>query len=251
MATTVRQKLPAWAAATIVLTVSILVMLGFVSLVTWLVTQQKGTFHLPMLVVAGVIALLGAIGFLVVVFAFFHLQNSTQALGLPDGSVRAIVALMLLIIFSILAVYYFEELANGVATQRADFAKQVVALMGTLLTAVTTFYFSAKSSSDALAAPGVGGAAITPELHAIEPSYGAPDGTYRVTIFGTNLLTATVVKLVRPNDEVRGTWVLSGPSVIRVDFNIPPATADGTWDVVVETAAKQKAVLKDGFRTAT
>lgn len=250
MATTVRQKLPAWAAATIVLTVSILVMLGFISLVTWLVTQYKGTFHLPMLVVAGVIALLGAIGFLVVVFAFFNLQNSNQALGLPDGSVRAVVALMLLIIFSILAVYYFEELAKGVATQRADFAKQVVALMGTLLTAVTTFYFGAKSSSDALGATGTAGATVTPELHGIEPSHGAPGGTYRVTIFGTNLLTANVAKLVRPDDEVRGTWVLSGPSVVRVDFNIPPATADGTWDVVVETAAKQQAVLKEGFKTA-
>lgn len=247
MAITVRQKLPTWAAATIVLAVSILVMLGFVSLVTWLVTQYKGTFHLPMLVVAGVIALLGAIGFLVVVFAFFNLQNATQALGLPDGSVRAIVALMLLIIFSILAVYYFEELANGVAAQRADFAKQVVALMGTLLTAVTTFYFSAKSSSDALATTG---AAVTPELHGIEPAHVAPGGTYRVTIFGANLLTAHVAKLVRPNDEVRGTWVLSGPSVVRVDFNIPAATADGTWDVVVETAARQQAVLKDGFTTA-
>src|SRR5712675_1332042 len=78
---------------------------------------------LPLLVVLGVVFLLIAIGLLVFSFSHLKLASREQALALPDGSVRAIIALMLLVLFTIVGIFLY----NSVATRALQSAENVTA----------------------------------------------------------------------------------------------------------------------------
>lgn len=118
-----------------------------------------------------------------VIFQQLGLSNAKQALGLPEGSVRALIALFLLTMFVIVTVHLFEHIAQvGVVklvglsaadkdkltnvllvTQGADgkfdvwiraqndaadrFIQQVFTAILTLVTAVSSFYFGARGAS--------------------------------------------------------------------------------------------------------
>lgn len=89
-----------------------------------------------------------------------------QALGLPDGSVRAILAIGALVAFVGVSVYVVN-FVGLVADQKRDVVQQVVTTLGTLVAAVAAFYFGANSVQSgvsavkALATPVVGPEAMT------------------------------------------------------------------------------------------
>ena len=145
---------------------------------------------LPLIVILGVTVLLIVIGLVAFSFHAIKLSNWKEALGLPSGSVRAIIALMLLVIFSIMSIFLYNSLsvpavsklehvkqqaiesmssrivilskqaedpaksgpdalytvsyfeANG---QAGDLAKQLIVMLGTLVTAVASFYFGSSN----------------------------------------------------------------------------------------------------------
>jgi hypothetical protein len=68
---------------------------------------------LPLLAIVGVVCLLAALTFAAVIFAKVGVADKTQALALPEGSVRAVIALSLIVIFAIVSVFLFGGLANG------------------------------------------------------------------------------------------------------------------------------------------
>jgi hypothetical protein len=67
---------------------------------------------LPLQIVLGSIVFLTGVTFIVVVFARLNLHNREQALGLPEGSIRALIALILIVIFFIFANSVFGSLQN-------------------------------------------------------------------------------------------------------------------------------------------
>ena len=75
---------------------------------------------------------------------------SDHAFGLPDGSVRALLALSLLLAFVALVVYVLGSVLEG--DDRSAAAQQVVGTLGTLLAAVAAFYFGANSVKTGAAA---------------------------------------------------------------------------------------------------
>jgi hypothetical protein len=74
--------------------------------------QFRPEVVLPLLVVAGVISFLLALLAGVAFLAVFHLTDYKQALGLPDGSIRAVLALCLVLIFAIVSIYLYGSTAN-------------------------------------------------------------------------------------------------------------------------------------------
>jgi hypothetical protein len=86
-----------------------------------------------------------------------------DAFGLPDGSIRALLALAVLFAFVAVVIYILSVVLDGAdAAQRAA-AQQVIGVLGTLLAAVAAFYFgtnSVKTGAAAIASL----AAATPEL---------------------------------------------------------------------------------------
>lgn len=144
---------------------------------------------------AGLAALLigGSITFILMLagtvsgFQYLNLTNPKAPLGLPEGSVQAIIALTLILLFFIMAVFLYgdlahpegevlltkeqlaklepEEMAEARPAEGApdmfavvlnkrnpaaeDLARQIVTTVATLVVAVASFYFGAKSVQQA------------------------------------------------------------------------------------------------------
>lgn len=142
--------------------------------------------------VAAVVLLVLVLCTLAIVFNRLELSDPSRAMGLPEGSVRAVIALLLIMLFFLATMFLFSSSQNrtdatmqrslqGISAERLsgiptdeiltlttseamptlydvtltqrpintptsnDIAKQLVTLLGTLVTAVAAFYFGANS----------------------------------------------------------------------------------------------------------
>jgi hypothetical protein len=68
---------------------------------------------LPILIVLGCVTFLAGATFIVAVFARLRLSDNRQALGLPEGSVRALIALILIVVFFIFGNTIFGVMQGG------------------------------------------------------------------------------------------------------------------------------------------
>jgi hypothetical protein len=86
---------------------------------------------LTILLVSGMIALITALAFVVAVVGSFRLADRNQALGLPQGSISAVIALSLILIFSITAIHLYARLSEvRSATVQGLNQRQVRAIPG-------------------------------------------------------------------------------------------------------------------------
>jgi hypothetical protein len=247
---------------------------------------------LPLLTIVGVMILLATLALVALAFAWFGLSDRSQALGLPEGSVRAVIALSLVLLFSILTVFlysslnqppisalqsiaglnqaqvdalkstvqvaaikpapeskdgftvYFREPKNQAAE---DFAKQLLVLIGTLVTSVTSFYFGSRGAATTQTEP----PKTAPNLLGVSPKTldVASEGPAHLEISGDNLQLITEVKLVNGSDQMVATNVTSNASVVKCDFKIDPNCKKVAWDVVVVDGAGKSAKLKAALTT--
>jgi hypothetical protein len=183
----------------VVVGVALLWILYTVTTQGWAASSAGAVIGLPLIVILGVTILLITIGLVAFSFSTVGLSSPREALGLPDGSVRAIIALMLLVVFSIMSIFLFsslsslppqtlshvsqkglDDLSTHVAVIRrepepasqaaagqpapeplytvtflqpsgaaSDIAKQLIVMLGTLVTAVASFYFASASTVSA------------------------------------------------------------------------------------------------------
>ncbi len=68
---------------------------------------SDGPIRLTLVAISGVVSLLAVLMIMAIAFANFNLSDSKQALGLPEGTVRAVIALSLIVIFAIIVVFSF------------------------------------------------------------------------------------------------------------------------------------------------
>lgn len=118
---------------------------------------SKPEVQLPIVLIATVLAVTGGLSFLVVVLAFLGLTTPKAALGMPEGSIRAVIAISLLFLFMILAVFLYANLAGTTSSDAAkaasvDVAKQLVTTVATLAVSVAGFYFGTSSVAAAASA---------------------------------------------------------------------------------------------------
>lgn len=72
--------------------------------------RRTAEITLPILVLVDTLGLLTALAFLAAAFAALGLSDRSQALSLPEGSVRALIALLLITLFAIMAVFLYRQL---------------------------------------------------------------------------------------------------------------------------------------------
>jgi hypothetical protein len=130
-----------WAAGLFAGFLLIVVMLGF-PFFFYIRSANLGIL-LPLLVVYGVVALLASLTVVAVVLAALNLSDPKGALGLPDGSVRALIALSLILIFTIVSVFLLWHPLENV---QSDLAKQILTTVSTLVVAVAGFYFGSRAA---------------------------------------------------------------------------------------------------------
>ena len=153
----------------------LLLALGVLGLVLtglgYLVRQQAqyAEWVLPVILLGGIIALIAALGGLVILLSAFDLTDKRAALGMPEGSIRAVIALMLILLFTIMGIYIYASLRfteeaflslaatndQAAETLRAseDLARQLLTTVGTLVVALASFYFGSNTLAPFTGAP--------------------------------------------------------------------------------------------------
>jgi hypothetical protein len=276
-----RWVLPGFAVLGLIVLVGILVLVG-VHLAKQNITPEA---KLPLLTIVGVIALFTSLALVAFGFAAVDLTDRTQALALPEGSIRAAIALCLVVLFAIISVSLYSGLAEGPIRYLAgltkdqsdaftrdtvrvqiittlpvgtaddttytvyyrqspsraseDFAKQLLVMIGTLVTAVASFYFGTKAGHTA-PAPETRG---PPVLASVDPNTLALGATTDLELTGSNLLPVTQVSLVQGANKLTATDVMSSDSAISCKVKVPTGTPAGKWDVLVTDASGRTARL--------
>lgn len=203
--------------------------------------KEVSIIGLPLLAIFGIMILFGSLALVAMLFQSLDLSNKDQPLALPEGSIRAAIALSLIVLFAIISIMLFQSssgvpfpvdgltaaqrselvakaadrvvtsgdapcavpaaaasaasagaasataaaaasapcaetdrrftvyLRPGVASETTDLAKQLLILVGTLMTSVTSYYFAARSMSSATAS-----AAGAPSGQPADPKPGGP-----------------------------------------------------------------------------
>jgi hypothetical protein len=80
---------------------------------------SANAFTLPLLAIGGVILLILVLTIVAAIFEFLDLANKNQAMGLPEGSIRAVIALSLIVLFAILAVYFTKAFLAAFLARRS------------------------------------------------------------------------------------------------------------------------------------
>lgn len=149
---------------------------------------------LTVLALGGVLGLIAVLGLVACIFAALDMGDRGQALGLPEGTIRAVIALSLIVIFVISSLFLFGRLSESTVGQNfteqqknavpgaelldatrekdgsytvkraavskagEDFAKQLLTTISTLVVSIASFYFGTKAVTSATSAQNKGDA---------------------------------------------------------------------------------------------
>lgn len=268
--------------------------------------QVGPEFALPVLAIVGVLAMLVALGLLAMALSVFKLSDASQALGLPEGSVRAVIALALVLLFAILSIFLYSDLASGgqttvgnlTVTQKdrmvntlppsqllsvttpapvangtpsptgytvsyrasnpasEDFAKQVLILIGTLVTAVASFYFGAKTATSAQSSivdAITGGTAAKPVVRTVLPAQVTPNALPQpLIISGSGLNGVAAVKVAKGSTSVSATDVSSSDSSVKCNVVISAGSGlTDKCDIVLLDGSNKELLTAPGVVTVS
>lgn len=247
----------------------------------------KDSFGLSALALGSIVVLLWALVIFSALMNIVGLSDKTQALGLPEGSIRAIIALALVGLFAVLA----STVLNGhsvmlnpnaseadivaihknnttlsvvvipnppepgkdptfkVSTPAGpadDFMKQMLTLVGTLMTAITAFYFggrTANPSDPSRAPPKLAAVIDSPVELTAEPAM--------VKLSGSDLNNVKSVRVYNAKSQHVAQGVLSNSSQVHalVAFPEQDRTEEQTWNVAVTDDIGRVASLDNALTT--
>ncbi len=160
---------------------------------------------LPLMAILGIVLLFGTLALVAMLFQSLGLTDSAEPLALPPGSIRAAIALSLIVLFAIISIMLFQSMVGqpyllqgftktqmygmverspgsviqvvpaacaasvppggacaeaderydlhlqgaGLSESASDLATQLLTLVGTLMTSVTSFYFATRGQAEA------------------------------------------------------------------------------------------------------
>ena len=204
-------------------------------------------------------------------FSRLQLSDAKQPLGLPEGSIRALIALFLILIFIIFGIYLFRVVGQGqllgpitmsseemlVRKDVASFAhlsgdnynvwlvgpavsedgvrlsQQLLTTVGTLVVAVAGFYFGSTTVSSAAAAVR-GEARAEPVITTVTPAAGATSASVSLEIQGRDFRMPRALRLVRGDQQISATDILASSTRITGTVVLDQPAGGENWDVVVE-----------------
>jgi hypothetical protein len=202
---------------------------------------------LGLVVILGV-TVLGVLFFILTTgYAALGLADRKQALGMPEGSVRAMIALFLLITFVIVSLYVFGRVSikypdTQITDEAPKLAGQMITLLGTLVGTISGFYFG----TSALAAAKEIGERRSPVIRSLSPTDAKQGTNVNLNVKGSNFQNPRSVRLKRGNDEMTGSNIMSKSDEIQctVQVNQQPG---GKWDLLVMNENGQEDQLPAAF----
>lgn len=267
--------------------------------------SPKNVASLPLVAIGGVVVLVLLLAAVATLFSVLGLTDEKQALGLPEGSIRAVIALSLIVLFAILSIFLYNGVSevkvnviaglsnaerlqfiqdhpnlpdlqsviskgadgkdiverddkgnpivvdgiqkyryditySGSAASAAsqDFAKQLLVLLGTLMTAITSFYLGANTVSSANKVRQTEQASTTaPTITDFAPREFSKSSTepLLIKIAGSNLNTIVNARLTKGNSSIPAKVESSANSVTcTFDANEIKEAEPGDWTVVID-----------------
>jgi IPT/TIG domain len=209
---------------------------------------------LGLTVIAGVSTLVLVLFIMAAGFTAMKMNDPQQALGLPEGSIRAMIALMLIIIWIIMSVFLLNVVNTAAAnSDTARVAQQLMTTIGTLVVAVAAFYFgsrSVESATQALAA--AIGQKPYPVIEHVDPKQAQLGKDCTLTITGRNFRRPSVrlVQTTPPREIGTKGNPLSNDTTISCTMTLG-AEADqtlvGEWALLVVNEDGEKHQLERAF----
>lgn len=221
----------------------VVVTAGFGIMISTLFPSQAYELVLGLIIILGASVLTILLFIMSAAFSALHLNDPNQALGLPQGSIRAMIALLLIIVWAIVSVSIFRFVAFGSGTtgpgpaaspDGIKLAQQLFTTMSTLVVAVASFYFGSSTVRNAFTAM----QPPRPTLLKLFPTSGeVGQAALAMTIIGKNFLAPPkVVRLVLGTAELYATSITfsnTDVSLIDCEISIDTTQAPGMWDLVV------------------
>lgn len=247
----------------VVALITLLVLL-FASLLILIISQNTNMdLVIGIALVLGVSVLFVFLFLMSLAFKKIHLTNNSEPLGLPTGSIRALIALLLILVWVIVSIFLFSVISGIDATKRADAIKlgqQFYTTMSTLVVAIAAFYFGSNTHQDALTrnkrSPGSGSdvAPAQPVLMHVYPSEGKQGATNLPLIMtGKNFGSPKAVRLtLKGEKDIDGTNIVFNQTDLSfVDCTISlegtPPPKPGRWNVVVVNYDDKEYQLPQAF----
>jgi hypothetical protein len=227
------------------------------------------------LVVVAIATLMTVLFILAAGFSSMSLTDPRQALGLPEGSIRAMIALVLIMVFIIFGIFLFRKVGEsssvyfGTVTTTSDakiptdkpaiftpvadgsgyyvyvlepindegkrLAQQLITTVGTLVVAISSFYFGSTITSAASAKKEREELPSAPTIKDVTPREGAKGKQVNLDIEGTGLNSPRAVRLLRGSEAMVCTDLLSSPTKINCKVLIDKEPGN-KWDIVIENA---------------
>jgi hypothetical protein len=254
-------------------------------ILTWFLPGTSTEIEIGIIIVIAVVALMLLLFIMAAGFSILNLTDPKQALGLPEGSIRAMIALILVLVFIICGTYLFRLVGTGYPTTfvnqtsdemqkiqgkilhaapnpknsqnfdvvvQSDLApdairlgQQLTTTIGTLVVAVSGFYFGSTTVSSAVTAA-QSRQASKPAIQKIDPDHGIQGQVIDLVITGSELNRTQRVRLVRGNEEMACTDLLSNPTNIKCKLLVSKDPGD-KWDLSVATDDGAEVILREAF----
>jgi hypothetical protein len=258
--------------------------------VVYAYTKQTAEILLSGLLIVGVISLILALCLFAMVFKSFGLADKKNTLGLPEGSVRAVIALTLILLFMMSSVFLYNQvnvwgqgkpyqstnitqeildsypkeevvavslvgtfnnetrynvtrLVTGNTEASENLAQQLITILGTLVAAISAFYFGTK------AVEGTKGSS-DPVLTKIVPNAMTKGEEGTITLYGENLNQVKEVRLAQGSKVAIYTDLTS--SSTKISTKVKTADLDaGKWTVVVSNSDGKEDQLENALEVKT
>lgn len=240
--------------------ITILLVYGILQLINLPPTSnlRENSLTLGLIIILGVSVLAVLLFIMAAAFYSLNLTDRQQALGLPSGSIRAMVALLLIVIWAIVSIFIVRLFAipvfvnNKLIDFNADaikMAQQLFTTMSTLVVAIAAFYFGSKSVSAAQTA--LAPSSEQPVITNIIPNsvdQGKTD--IHLTILGKNFGSPRSIRLVKEQEQIKAgppTYTQSDISIIECTFSIEANQTTGKWDVIVVNYDGTEVKFERGF----
>jgi hypothetical protein len=136
---------------------SLLVLAAVAAAFVWTSTNLVNApeVRVALVIVLGVSVLMTLLFLMAAGFRQMGLDDRQQALGLPAGTIRALIALILILLFAIIGVYLFSSVGQFSSTgpgaqDGARLAQQLLTTIATLVGAVSGFYFGTAATTQGI-----------------------------------------------------------------------------------------------------
>lgn len=259
----------------------ILIAAGVIIGLSWMVTgfpllnlsvPNAPAISLSLVVVFAVSTLVVLLFIMTSAFHYLGLNDPHQALGLPEGSVRALIALILIVVFIIFGIYLFQTVSAGsggkvrglsttqvldlgtralvvedstvnpgtydvtlrvgVTDDGARLAQQILTTVGTLVVAVAGFYFGSSAVAAGRAVAGFAGLTID-SVSPDKISKTDPEiKSKTVSVVGSGFADGAKITL-KQSGQADIVGTSCSASPTKVTCTFDLAGKTGKWDVVI------------------